>query len=234
MLTGLVTCTRCGLRFRGRTSTNSKGYTYNYYTDAGFHTRGKHVCHRFSIPRSRLESFILKQVKSRVLILRREGHLERQLRRLLKSKKSGGPPAQELRASEERVADIEARIVRIMDLCEMGGVTAEEAHLRLKALRAEKTQLEMLESNGEHQLSSEEIDDAVKEMLGYLDDYEEIVKKAKPEELKQHLKGVVHRIEVDSRVPQATCYFYKLPVPSSPVCALRQPRRAVYEHTGRD
>ena len=166
-----------------------------------------------------------------MLALRRDGYLERELRRLLKSKVVDRSKA-DVTAYKERMTEIDARMARIVELCEMGGVSAEEAHRRLEALKAEKSQLETITPQSGSELTEDRFDQAVSEMMGYLDEYEDVVKRASPEELKLHVRTFVQRIEVDSSVPQAVCYFYRLPVLSSSSFALSKTRRAVNQDTG--
>jgi len=227
VLTGLITCKRCGFRFRGHTSSKLGKYRYRYYVDGGFYDRGKYICDTVAIRTEQLEGFVFKEIKSRVLTLRRDGYLERELRRLLKSKVVDRSRAN-VPACKERMTEIDARMARIVELCEMGGVSAEEAHRRLEALKAEKSQLQTVMPQPGCELTEDGFDQAVNEMMGYLDEYEDVIKRASPQELKLHVRTFVQRIEVDSSVPQAVCYFYKLPVFSSSILALSKTRRAWY------
>lgn len=62
----------------------------------------------------------------------------------------------------------------------MVGVTAEEAHRRRESLRSEKREIEAVSHDPYADLSAEQLEQAVQEMHGYLDDYDQVMKQATP------------------------------------------------------
>ena len=67
LLTGLATCASCG---SGMTCTGTaRGHrSYSYYTCAGCHQKGKSVCKGRHVPMNKLDTLILDNVKSQLLV----------------------------------------------------------------------------------------------------------------------------------------------------------------------
>jgi DNA invertase Pin-like site-specific DNA recombinase len=226
LLTGLIRCVKCGHRYHGHTVNGWKGSKHRYYVDGGFHMKGRYVCENFMIKSDDIESFALKEIKERLLLLRRSGYLERQLRKYVQEhlKKPDKRASKELETQRQ---DIDAKIARWMDLFEMGGVTVEEAHRRLEEPKAQKKLLQgETDRVGGRQLGQNELNEAVREMLGYLEEYESILKQGAPEEVKEHVRAFLQRVEVDPAAAEATLYFYKLPEISTNPFALSSCRRS--------
>jgi DNA invertase Pin-like site-specific DNA recombinase len=65
LLSGLITCTRCGRAYFGRTITNAKGIKTKSYTCGGFWNRGSYFCENYSFATNRLEDYIVQGIKKK-------------------------------------------------------------------------------------------------------------------------------------------------------------------------
>jgi len=64
VLSSLVFCGKCGLRMIGSPAKSSQ---FHYYACQNHVKRGKEACDAKSVPRDRLESFVIKRIKEHVL-----------------------------------------------------------------------------------------------------------------------------------------------------------------------
>ena len=136
LLTGLATCASCGSGMT-RTGTARSHRSYSYYTCAGCHQKGKYVCKGRHVPMGKLDTLILDNVKSQLLVPDRMTSV---LGALLEHQATKDTAVQERRlALKNELAQKEEKLSRLYRAIEEGIVELDDQLKdRIKALKAER------------------------------------------------------------------------------------------------
>jgi site-specific DNA recombinase len=136
LLTGLATCASCGSGMT-RTGTARGHRSYSYYTCAGCHQKGKSVCKGRHVPMGQLDTLILDNVKSQLLVPDRMTTI---LGALIERQAIKDSAVQVRRtALKAELAEKDERLGRLYRAIEEGIVELDDQLKdRIKALKAER------------------------------------------------------------------------------------------------
>ena len=205
LLSGLLYCS-CG---RGMIGRSAKSHQYYYYQCNRNYREGKDACTRRLIPKEKIESIILGQIKEVMLA---ESNLKELVKLVNEDIK------QELKQYQDRIdsvdtqqKDINDRLGRLYDAIEMGKLSLDELAPRIHELKSQKDRLDKsrIQDEVDTILHHSHVLDmsAVKE---YVADLKELLGEADNTERKAFLRSFVRRIVVDA---DKVTVEYKLPVP---------------------
>ena len=207
LLTGLIYCSRCGFKMKGRTLRYSKqGKAYQYYEDGGFHRKGKEVCTNIYIPREFLDSFALERIATRLQHPEWIKHIETELRRRLKESSQD----EQIQAIEQELKEVEAKIDRLLDLAE----SSQSPKIRERLAQREQERRELkkkLEQLKQSQIDPTDIDKVVQELIKTCEDWKEVLARGTVEEKKQIVRNFIKEIIVDRDTNNINFFFYKSP-----------------------
>jgi site-specific DNA recombinase len=136
LLTGLATCASCGSGMT-RTGTARGHRSYSYYTCAGCHQKGKSVCKGRHVPMGKLDTLILDNVKSQLLVPDRMTII---LGALLERQATKNSSVQDRRAAlKAELAQKDEKLGRLYRAIEDGIIEIDDQLKdRIKALKAER------------------------------------------------------------------------------------------------
>ena len=136
LLTGLATCASCGSGIT-RTGTARGHRSYAYYSCAGCHQKGKSVCKGRHVPMGKLDTLILDNVKSQLLVPDRMTMI---LGALLERQVTKDSAVQERRtALKAELAQKDEKLGRLYRAIEDGIVELDDQlRDRIKTLKAER------------------------------------------------------------------------------------------------
>ena len=136
LLTGLATCASCGSGMT-RTGTARGHRSYSYYTCAGCHQKGKSVCKGRHVPMGKLDTLILDNVKSQLLVPDRMTII---LGALLERQATKNSSVQDRRAAlKAELAQKDEKLSRLYRAIEDGIIELDDQLKdRIKALKAER------------------------------------------------------------------------------------------------
>ncbi|HOW87503.1 MAG TPA: recombinase family protein [Candidatus Omnitrophota bacterium] len=215
LLSGLITCGRCGHTYFGTTRTNSKKIKTHSYTCGGFWSRGNAVCENFSFASHRLEGHILQGIKNRLGEENPYKELLGEIRTELD--KQFKNPALEINALEQRVKAINQKIDDLLD-------TVDPEHKvilnrKITVLSEEKKRLEVeivsLKANSKTRIDLEK---ASREVLSGIRDFDQIfTEEASVGEKKAFIRRYIGAVRILPKEKKALVGWYPIPKPSSPV-----------------
>ncbi len=207
LLSGLLYCS-CG---RGMIGRSAKSHRYYYYQCNRNYREGKDACDSGLIPKDKIESAVLDQIKEVVLA-------EENLKELIKLVNED--IKQELKRYRERVTNVDTqmkevnnRLGRLYDAIETGKVSLDDLAPRIRELKSEKERLEefRLQSEVDTILQQTQVLD-MKAVKDYVTDLKDLLEEAENTERKAFLRSFVERIMVDNN---RVTVEYKFPVPPS-------------------
>ena len=215
LLSGMITCGRCGHTYFGTTRTNTKKIKTQSYTCGGYWSRGNTVCENFSFASHRLEGHILQGIKNRLgeenpykeLLGEIRAELDKQFKN----------PALEINALEQRVKAINKKIDDLLD-----AVAPEHKDIlnrKITVLSEEKKRLEVeivsLRANSKTRL---DLGKASREVLGGIRDFDQIfTEEASVGEKKAFIRRYIGAVRILPKEKKALVGWYPIPKPSSPV-----------------
>jgi DNA invertase Pin-like site-specific DNA recombinase len=221
LLSGLLVCKNCGYGFHGHLHKNRYG-EWCYYEDSGYMRRGDSVCTSFHIPKNLIEGFVVREIKKKIL-----GSINRErLPDLVRQRAQGllNRRTSDTQDIDSELADVHQKMENIKDSIEKGvGVDfirdrLEKLDKRRLTLEAQKLAMESSDSE------RFDVDKAVKEILGLLDNLEDVLLSGQNNEKKERIRHFVAKVEVDQAARKATCYLYKTPktltFPSTPTSGI--------------
>ena len=215
LLSGLITCVRCGRSYFGVTKTNTKGIKTKSYTCGGFWNRGSFFCENYSFAKNRLEDHILKGIKKRVF---EEGSYQERLNEIrAQLSDQFKDSTSEIKTLENKVKLLEKKIDDLLD-------TVDPAHKellnrKLGELSQEKKRLELEIVNlGRNSTSKIDLEKASIEVLAGLEDFEPIFREEAPiDEKKAFVRRYIGAVKVIPQEKKALVGWYPIPRPKSPV-----------------
>lgn len=228
LLTGIMYCSHCGHKMKGRTL-RTGGRTYQYYEDAGFHQKGRTYCSNIWLRREWLDDFVLDRIARR---LENPGWVER-IEARLKEKLSASVYADEIQQTEEQLKNVQAKIEGLLNVAE-SGVSSVKG--RLVQRGQERKELERkLKELQDSKVKPQDIDEAVQKLTKACENWRELLSKGTQDEKKQLVRNFVKEVVIDRDADSVDFYFYRIPPFSVPHThsSSRSPIRGVEKRVDR-
>ncbi|AOV98748.1 recombinase family protein [Dehalococcoides mccartyi] len=205
LLSGLAFC-GCGASLTGHSAKSGRHF---YYQCNRKFKQGNEVCNGQAIPKSKLESAVITQIKSRILT---EENLENLVSLVNKDLELASVQYNErLAVIDTELEDIRQRLNRLYEAIESGKLDYSDLSPRIKDLRSRQSDLEKSMIVAEAELlasGSESI--KIEQVKAYAGDLKQLLAEAEISECKAFLKTFVKKIEINGN--EATLK-YRLPLP---------------------
>jgi DNA invertase Pin-like site-specific DNA recombinase len=206
LLTGLIKCSHCGCKFYGQ---NQKQKSVRFYEDSGYISRGRSTCSSFKINKEKLESFVVKSTRTKILNSDLPLRLEKMLNENIKNRSV--ERLQDVEQYEKSLSEVRIRMERLLTLVE-NGAAIEELIDRIKEAEKEKKRIEQkLDELKLSNLSRKEIVEAKKEVQYLMENFETILKTAPIPVQKELIRKFVHSIIVDRETSSVVVYLKAIP-----------------------
>jgi hypothetical protein len=217
LLSGLISCGRCGQNYQGRTINSTKKRKDGskiktlYYACGGWVMKGNSACEKLLLRKEPLEEALLEAIQGRVDALV-SGEGEVLLRRYIEEEiaAQGGNPAHERAQIAARMDEIDNRASTLLD-----GMSAESKHFvddKLRELAQEKRRLiERLDELEKAQHTPINPDAVLKAGLAELQDLPRLLKVAEREERKEFVRAFVEGITIHPDEPRIEARIRRLP-----------------------
>jgi len=197
LLTGLIRCPECGTpmvisRSQYRLKDGSK-VSQRYYACGQFKGKGSSVCHANSVRADYAEAYVLKRIQT---VLRQPKLLAAIVAAVNQKRRgSSGALAEELKAIEESLIQIETKKRRILDVYELDGLDRETLVSRLEALAEETSRLCARKEETEYELDDDTGQEVTLETVRqFLEQFNQVLQNASPEQKKTLLHLAVKEI----------------------------------------
>ncbi len=202
LLSGLLSCGRCGQNYQGRTINSTKRRKDGskiktlYYACGAWVMKGKSACEKFLLRKGPLEEVILEEIQTRLKALL-EGEGERLLRHYIKEEISaqGGDPRRDLARVRARDAEIDQKAGVLLE-----GLSPETKGFidsKLRELATEKRRLqrrlEELEAAPHEPIDPDAV---LREGLASLRDLPRLLESGNIEERKEFIRAFVAGIKI--------------------------------------
>ncbi len=205
LLTGIMSCSHCGHKMKGRTL-RTGGKTYQYYEDGGFHQKGKTYCSNIWLRREWLDDFVLDRIAQR---LENQVWVER-IEERLREKLSGSANEDGITQIEQQLKDVDAKVEGLLDVAESG-----VASVKKRLIQREQEQKELkrkLTELKDSKIEPEDINVTIRELIEACGNWQELLSKGTQDEKKQLIRNFVKEVVVDRETDSINYYFYKTPV----------------------
>ncbi|AHB12848.1 serine recombinase [Dehalococcoides mccartyi CG1] len=207
LLSGMAFCS-CGAALTGH---SAKSGQYAYYQCNRKFKQGNGVCNCQAIPKTKLESAVIKQIKSRVLTEENLEELVTQVNEALKSTSSHHK--EKLAVLDAELDDTRQRLNRLYEAIESGKLNYDDLSPRIRELRERQTKLEKSRVLAEAEMVADGNDSFNLEMVkAYANDLKQLLNESQITDCKAFLKTFVKKIETDSR---KVSLKYTLPLPGT-------------------
>jgi site-specific DNA recombinase len=199
LLTGLVTCRRCGYGYYAQGSgARRDGQRYRYYRCGGESRRhdGERVCSNSAFRADELEEAVWAEVRR---LLEDPSRVEEEYQRRL-DESGGDQKAGELELLQARIRKVERGIQRLIDGYAEGFLEKEEAESRIRHMKERRTKLD----EETRQLSNREARHReLRLVIGRLEDFASRVSSALQgsdwKTRREIIRTLVKRVEVDDK-----------------------------------
>ncbi len=207
LLSGLLKCKHCGYNFNGHTRT-VQGRKYGYYEDSGFNLHGSEVCSQTMIAQKAIEAKILAVVNQKLPQITNRKRVMALLKSKIMVHENGNPG--EKGELEKKVAEQKVRLERLKDAIEQG-VDVNTIKDRLKSCQTKLESLEGELSRTQDPAEDIDFDKLVAEILESTEKAVRLVSSTDPHRIKDGLRALIYRIEVEPTTRIATCFIPKFP-----------------------
>lgn len=221
LLSGLITCVDCGYKFQGHTHA-SNGKKYRYYEDSSFKQRGESVCSQSMIPADQLERFALLELERRMEKVIDRNRLRVLIEQRLKYVFVGRDESHS--KDSERLLDVERRIQNLKDSIEQG-VDVKFVGERLNELDTERRSLMeeiKTKSNGRPGGISD-VNVIANNLVKLSHNAFTKLQSKNPQKIKDALRVLIDRVEVDSKGRKASFFINKMPTTTTSYSDLLPP-----------
>jgi site-specific DNA recombinase len=217
LLTGLVTCGRCGQRYQGRTVNSTKRRKDGskirslYYACGGWVMKGTTCCEKFLLRQEPLEGVLLDLIRGRLDVLL-AGHGETLLRQYIQEEigGQGQDPRREMGQVRDRLAEIEQKASVLLE--GMSADTKGFVDAKLRDLAKERRRLqERLEALKVAPYAAIDADAVVRDGLAALADMPRLLESASIEERKEFVQAFIAGVTV--RPDEARLDIQVRPIP---------------------
>jgi site-specific DNA recombinase len=217
VLSGLMTCSRCGNRYQG--VTRQKGtprldgsvIKNFYYGCAGYITKGTSVCQMGAIPQHVLEEVVCKAVLEFYQPYLEEGgrkKLAAEVEKLMDQ--STGDVGEARKRAQARIDQITSSINHLLD--NITAANREFADQRLDALGKEKQVLEQrMEELDRLTLTQGQTRGVTQELMQFIGSLPYTLRQGLPEEKRAVLRPCIERIKIDAEAKQARLKLWVVP-----------------------
>ena len=219
LLTGLITCSRCGHNWQGYTQTKGKPrkdggkVKTRYYACGGYITKGTSVCEKSTIKKDMIEEFLFDEIgKGLREFLDGDGG-QKMLRRALREMmgpQAGPADARRREKLARKRQELEAKIYNITD--NLTPATREFAEKRVGQLKAEMEAVdaEILELEAREEQTGS-VDDLVPALLEYMREFDKVAAQGTVEEKRFFLRAFVRSVELDPDKGTGRAELFSLP-----------------------
>jgi site-specific DNA recombinase len=207
LLTGLITCGRCGFSFQGQSTTN-RGKKYYRYVCGGYNA--KRVCQYCAVGRDRLELFVIDSIEDALA----ENTLVERVERQIASLWSRQPieRVSSLQAVEAEILEINENVRRLVDAIAKGA-PFESVDRKLKELDSKKIQLQHRhQSLREQDDRHNKVKSAAELVAGFSSRFREEFEAAPHHARKELVQRCLGKIIVDPDANVARCYIRRIPI----------------------
>ena len=206
LLSGLASCGRCG---KALTGAEAKSGKYSYYVCGTLLHQGSGACDARYLNARWFESFVIDQIKERILI---PENLE-ELVRLVNEEMDGASEArrQELEAIDGELAGVAGRLERLYDALETGTLSLEDLGPRIQHLRHRQDQLRGAQEEMRRSLSERKAELADLSLVtDYARELGEVLSRGTLVERKSFIRSFVQEVRVTG---SEAAIRYTLPLP---------------------
>jgi len=205
LLSGIMHCGVCGAAMVGQGS----GHRYHYYMCSNARRKGREVCPSPTLPKDKVEGFIIDRIKSYILT---EKNLE-ELVRLTNEElcQSCSENRERLEFIQAQIEEMGSRLSKLYDAVETGEFKGGELAPRIKALSQKKEELLQAKAGAEEILRYKSVDMADPQVVQeYANDLRGLLAESSITEQRSFLKSFIERIEVDESEAKV---YYTIPMP---------------------
>ena len=205
LLSGLITCGKCGAKMTGHSAKSGKNH---YYTCQNYSKCGKSVCDAKSINKKKIEGTILLTMLTNIFT-------EENLRKLHnviceKLKKHAKEQNKKTKYFKNEINKINKKLNNLYSTIEKGNLEAEFVYPRIRKLSQQKSQLEKEKNRSDNEYKSStnnkiNIDTIIK----YAKNFKNILGQCSLQEKKVLIKSFINEIVVN---PDEIKIKYKFPI----------------------
>jgi site-specific DNA recombinase len=196
LLTGLVSCNRCGKRYIGAAA-RAKAGRYRYYVCFSRQRYGRKHCDGDNLPADLLEELILKQL---VHVLDDTPLLQQAITEAHAELDADRPRRERLLDQLGAEAKkVDAALDRYFDAFETGALTAESCKHRLDELGRRRNALDQQRAELEGEIAEAPPPPTAEDLAELAAEVDTIIRSADPRHTKTLLQALVHRINVGGR-----------------------------------
>ena len=193
LLSGLARCRRCGSFMSG---TSAKGGKYHYYVCGRYYLEGTGCCSGIRVQQTRLEDFVVSQVRDQILTPDNLRELTRMVNEELRT--DIGTTSERLDVARSQLASLDRRLQKHYEALETGALSLAESGQRIRQIKAEIDDLkaaefgllEQLESSNERKISESRV-------LQFASDLRETLASGDVERAKLFLAAFIEEVDVD-------------------------------------
>jgi site-specific DNA recombinase len=204
LLTGLVTCSRCGKRYIGAAATSKAG-RYRYYVCISRQRYGRKHCDADSLRADELEDLLLDQLDD---VLHNKPLLCRAITEAHAELNADRPRRQaELTQLDSETKKVEAALGRYFDAFEAGSLTAAACKQRVDDLVGRRSVLDQRKTELEAAVAEEAPQPTEEDLAELAAHTASIIRNGNRRQVKALLQALVQRIDVESRAHIEPVFF---------------------------
>ncbi len=196
LLTGLITCSRCGKRYIGAAA-NSKSGRYRYYVCISRQRYGRKHCDADSLRADDLEDLLLDELEH---VLDNKPLIHQAIAEAHAELNADRPRREaELIQLESETKSVEAALERYFDAFEAGTLTAGACKTRVDELVGRRTVLDQRKAEVEAAVAEEAPPPTDEDLAELAAHTASIIRNGNPRQVKALLQALIQRIDVESR-----------------------------------
>jgi len=205
LLSGLARCRRCGSFMSG---TSAKGGKYHYYVCGRYYAEGADACTGVRVRQSRLEDFVVMQLRDRILTPDSLRELTRMVNEELRE--DIGSISDRLDATRSELAGLDRRLEKHYEALETGALSLAESGERIRELKTSVDDLKAAEFGLLEQLELSRVTRISEtRVLRFASDLRKTLESGNVEQCKLFLAAFIQEVSVDD---EGVEILYHLPV----------------------
>ncbi len=211
LLSGLIECGKCGFSFEGQ-STTLRDRKYYRYVCGGYNR--KRVCDYTSVPRDKVESFVVDAVEDVLSDNRILDQVQRNLKDMLERAPDQDRVAME--ADTRRIQALDEKIGRVLQAIEEGGPISVLV-AKLKKLQDEKSEAEAsLQQSAPKSGAKLDLDVIARVIRDFSDNFRHAFEGGSTQEKKEIIRRVVGKVVVDGESRRVRVLVRRFPKGGDP------------------